>query len=121
MISHLSKIGIRIFYFLGFVTFFACPKKVTKEKTPKSNSRDGSLTLTTDFSPLAQHSSLLLKSKRTPSPSPHICCDFGSLRTNHNLDSIMGAYSNVATEISLISIVFNVFIPKINLSWTAVQ
>jgi hypothetical protein len=35
------KTGIKIFFLLEFVTFFACPKKVTKEKTPKSNARDG--------------------------------------------------------------------------------
>jgi hypothetical protein len=37
----LSKKILRELLFFAFVTFFARPKKVTKEKTPKSNARDG--------------------------------------------------------------------------------
>jgi len=49
--SPLSKTGTKIF-FLEFVTFFDCPKKVTKEKTPKSNARDAFPRARIRFQPL---------------------------------------------------------------------
>ena len=51
-ISDLSKTNIRELNFSSIVTFFVRPKKVTKEKTPKSNTRDGFPRACRRFQPL---------------------------------------------------------------------
>jgi hypothetical protein len=52
--------------------------------------------LASDFSPFVHHPSFLLKSDRTPSPPSHIRRDFGSPRSELDLDGMEGAYNRIA-------------------------
>ena len=105
--SDLSKIYLRELISFVFVTFFARPKKVTKEKTPKSNARDGLPRFRCRFQPSCALVLALAEIGTHAITSFARSRDFGSHPVHYMHSTELRAYSMESQQIRIVLIEFS--------------